>query len=106
MPLVSHLDLPDRERAWACVEKLANEPHNLSTPVLPSNLARELLQTKADLIAAYEAKIQDFAKETRRASFLQEALDREHQALSELWERYEELRKNQRTGRIIHGDAL
>lgn len=81
-----------RKRAWALVERLANEPHELSTPVLPNNLARELLQTKADLVASYEAKVQDFAAETRRASFLQAQLDREHEALTELWQRYEELR--------------
>jgi hypothetical protein len=46
-----------------------------------------------DLRTAYELKIQDFAQETRRASFLQGQLDREQQALTELWERYEEVRR-------------
>jgi len=57
----------------------------------------EWLCDQADLVnnlrSAYELKIQDFAQETRRASFLQGQLDREHQALTELWERYEEIRR-------------
>jgi hypothetical protein len=84
----------ERERAWVCVRRLAEEPHDLSTPVLPSNLARELLATKADLIQAYEAKIQDLARETRRSSFLQSQLDREHQALAELWAIYETFKRD------------
>lgn len=82
-----------RADAWAFVEKMATEPHDLSTPVMPSNLARELLAARADLIRSYEAKVQDLAQETRRSSFLQKQLDTERQSLTELWERYEALRR-------------
>jgi len=72
---VSYLGLPDRERAWFCIRELAYGPHDLSTPVLPGNLAQELLDNRDELIASYEAKVQDLARETLRASVLQEQRD-------------------------------
>lgn len=46
-----------------------------------------------NLQRAYELKIDDLRRETLRASTLQEALNKEHQALTELWERHEKMRR-------------